>query len=914
MINDLLALVVAALVSVPGANVSMEEPVTAVPAMAHNVVVAEDRTDREFRGVWVTTVINLDFPSRPGLSNTEIMREIDYIVEHTRSLGLNSIILQVRPAGDAIYPSEIFPWSKYLTGEQGRAPADGFDPLAYWLERTQAHGLELHAWINPYRVTHSTSQILDVNLLHHTNPARLRPDLVSRHPVNTALYLDPGFPESRQLIIDGVIELLQNYPALAGIHFDDYFYPHRDFDDSASFAIYGLGQDRHQWRVNNVNSLIYGVRQAIDEINPNVRFGISPTGIWANSRSHPLGSETRGFQHYLYISADSRRWVQEGWIDYIIPQIYWHIGFDIADYAILLRWWEDLVRGTDVGLHIGHAAWREHEGQANFSGEMLRQLQMNETSDVVSGSVFFRWAHLRGHVGDTVRNWYAARPINGEPLAALPAPSLPPSPQARTPVVVMEDLKVVMPSRDTRVSLNSTGHNIWGSSIPSLPLYMNGELITNRSPEGFFGVFAPLRDGENVFEFTQPGQTPIVRRINRSAPAPGAPGAPAPQPLSREYTELYYATVAAETAWLFPNAAEAGGTNWMLERGMTDRVVASARDGAWLLLSNGGWIQAANVNRERASSPINNILGTGTFSRDGHIERVSWPIGGMVQDGRGPAARAVFEDGRLTVFFGLQSEPPLTGSQQQDSIFEQPVSGLTDTGTPYITFVPKDGYRINGYYLSLADNQLRLTVMTPRPLYHNWRAPFNGFTFVIDPGHGGTDFGALGPMGTALSEKHINLSNSLLLAQRLEALGADVVLVRDTDDVTLSTNDRVMISRAVRQESGPPDMFISMHANSVAETTDATAIRGFSIWYRNESSYHLARNILDHLHYVNPGTNRWKNPHQANFYVCRPTWSPAILLETSFMSNIEDFAWMIDPANQERLADDTVAALIAYFR
>ena len=909
MINDLMALVVAAMISVPGATVTEPEP-TAVPVFAHHEV-QEVSTTQEFRGVWVTTVINLDFPSRPGLSNAEIKREIDYIVNHSRSLGLNAIILQVRPAGDAIYPSALFPWSKYLTGQQGLAPADGFDPLAYWLERTHAAGMELHAWINPYRVTHSTSRITDVNLLHPSNPARLRPDLVVQHPVNTALYLDPGFPDAQQLIIDGVIELLRNYPTLNGIHFDDYFYPHRDFNDSASFALYGAGfANRHEWRVHNVNQMVYGVRQAINEINPNVRFGISPTGIWANQGSHPLGSQTRGFQHYLYISADSRRWVQEGWIDYIIPQIYWHIGFDIADYEILLAWWEDLVRGTDVGLHIGHAAWREHEGQANFGGEMQRQLEMNAQSDVVTGSVFFRWAHLRGPVGDTVSEWYGGRPqqIVREDLQ-----------RTRTPVLAMDQLNVAFPTGDATVNLSATGHNMWGSSIPHLPLYMNGQPVANRTPEGFFSVFAPLQDGQNTFEFTQPGQPSVVRRVNRTAPVPAPPSAPAPVPVSREYSrsEPHYATVTADVAWLFPGPTITGGANQLLERGQTDRIIASARDGAWLRLSNGYWIEASNVDRHRADTITENIMTSGSFvlGRDRsyentHMNIIVWNIDGDYF----PAARAEYEDGKLTVYFGMQSIPMETMQFQhvQDSIFSNVESGVTSEGISYMTFTTQDDIRINGFDIrpvrEINGNSLQLTIMRPRQLYPHWRTPFNGFTFVIDPGHGGTDYGALGPMGRLLAEKHIALANSKLLAQRLEELGAEVILLRTDNDTDVSLRERVVASRNAR-----PDMFISMHANSVAETTDATGIRGFTVWHRNPSSYTAARTMLNHLHYVNPGTNRWSNPNQANFYVCRPTWAPHILLETSFMSNIDDFAWMITPEYQARLADETVGALIGYY-
>ncbi|MCL1999076.1 MAG: family 10 glycosylhydrolase [Turicibacter sp.] len=888
MINDILAMIMAILVSIPGSMVAMPEPGTVPP-------VVESPAQTDFRGVWVTTVINLDFPSVPGLSNEEIRQEIRYIVEHSRSIGLNAIILQVRPAGDAFYPSQIFPWSRYLSGTEGVAPADGFDPLAYWLERTQMAGIELHAWINPYRVTHSTANITDVNLLSYNNPARLRPHLVRRHPVNSALYLDPGIPEAQQLIIDGVRELLINYPTLAGIHFDDYFYPHRNFDDAETFARYGAGfSSLHEWRVNNVNNLIQGIRRTIDEINPNVRFGISPTGIWANEGSHPLGSATRGFQHYFDISADSIRWIQEGWIDYIIPQIYWYIGFDIADYAILLRWWEDVVRGTNVGLHIGHAAYREALGHANFSGEMLRQLQMNEGSDVVSGSVFFRWTHLRGAIGDMVRNWYAVRPIS----------------TARSPSVIMDELSVNMPPQDINVNLAAAGYNLWGTSIPDLPLYLNGELITGRTPEGFFSLYAELETGMNVFEFTQSDGSLVVRTINKTAPAPvtddgTAPPPPPPPPPVWEFDEdqIFYATVTTEPAWLFPNATATGGSNQFIERGMTDRIVAS--NGNWLRMSNGGWINADSVIIILASDLRENLLGTGVFvESEPHEKVIVWHL----EDNFAPAARSEFVDGNVVVYFGMQTEAPPMPVLPQDSIVASITSGVNSENIAYAIFTPKNGIRINGHDLSVSDDGLQLTITSPRQLNFDWRTPLAGFTFVIDPGHGGNDVGAIGAMGGALAEKHIVLDNSLLLAERLRTLGAGVVVLREDNDTFLTVGERVLASRAIR-----PDMFISMHANSVAETTDATNIRGFTVWYRNEISQPAALTILNGLHYVNPTTNRFFQANQANFYVCRPSWTPSVLLEAGFMSNIHDFAWLIDPDNQEFMADETVAAIVRYF-
>ncbi|MCL2400606.1 MAG: N-acetylmuramoyl-L-alanine amidase, partial [Defluviitaleaceae bacterium] len=540
-------------------------------------------------------------------------------------------------------------------------------------------------------------------------------------------------------------------------------------------------------------------------------------------------------------------------------------------------------------------------------GEMLRQLEMNATSDVVKGSVFFRWAHLRGGVGDTLRTWYTGRSV--DPI--LPTPPEPP----RQPVVTMNELKVVMPANDVTIGLNATGHNIWGSSIPGLPLYMNGELVTNRTSEGFFSVFASLENGPNIFEFTQPGQPSVTRNISRSAPAaqpaptpvPGATPAPTIPDRVFSRNEPYYATVTAEVAWLYPRATESGGTNWLLEQGMQDRIIASARNEQWLRLSNGGWISASNVERTGAQSLTENILHEGTFSRDGHIETVSWQIS---NGSAPPAARATFEDRLLTVYFGMQTEPPQMShvAPPANSIFENMAYGTTSEGIPYISFRVRENVRLNGYDLTVENNRLQLVAMTPQTLYQNWRMPFYGFTFVVDAGHGGTDYGALGPMGRLMSEKHINLINAVNLANRLESLGAEVVMVRNNNE-----SEHTLLSRVIASRNARPDMFISTHANSVAYTTDATNIRGFTVWYRNYTSHNLARTFLNHMYAVNPDTNRWANVNQANFFVCRPTWAPSILLETSFMSNIDDFAWMINPMYQERLANETVAAIIAYY-
>ena len=356
------------------------------------------------RGLWVTTVINLDWPSRPGLSNEQMIAEADIILNRAAEVGINAIFLQVRPAGDAIYNSSIFPWSKYITGTQGQAPAGGWSPLRHWIDGAHSRGIELHAWINPYRVTHSTSDITDVSRLSANNPARINPALARAY--GRALFLDPGLPQARRLIIDGIVELITNYN-VDGIHFDDYFYPGRDFNDAATFAAYGGGWNCiHDWRREQVNILVRDTQQAIRATRPEVRFGISPFAIWQNRGTNPLGSNTRGFESYHRIYSDSRRWVLEGWVDYIVPQIYWRIGFEIADFPTVLHWWRDVVEGTNVNLYIGMAIWREARNEQNWSGETLRQLRYSTRHTNVDGHLFFRAMYIMGRVGDQIRYFY----------------------------------------------------------------------------------------------------------------------------------------------------------------------------------------------------------------------------------------------------------------------------------------------------------------------------------------------------------------------------------------------------------------------------------------------------------------------------------------------------------------------------
>ncbi|WP_425445829.1 glycoside hydrolase family 10 protein [Dethiothermospora halolimnae] len=356
---------------------------------------------KEMRGLWVSTVLNIDYPSKPTTDAEVLKKEAIKILDDVKDMGLNAVFLQVRPSGDALYPSKYFPWSKYLTGKQGVMPSDGFDPLKFWIDEAHKRGIQLHAWLNPYRITKKkyNEPEHDFASLDFFHPAIANPDWVVKHSDGN-LYFNPGVPEVRELVMDGVIEIVENYD-VDGIHFDDYFYPGKDFDDKDAFEKYGKGfENIHDWRRENVNILIGELSKRIKETSKDVSFGISPFGIWANKSTNPLGSNTKGMQSYYKQYADTRKWVKEEMIDYIVPQIYWHIGFSIADYSELLNWWVDTTKGTNVELYIGQAAYRAGNPDPNspwhgFS-EIERQLTLNSNFSQVKGSVFFTYNSFEG--------------------------------------------------------------------------------------------------------------------------------------------------------------------------------------------------------------------------------------------------------------------------------------------------------------------------------------------------------------------------------------------------------------------------------------------------------------------------------------------------------------------------------------
>lgn len=346
------------------------------------------------RGVWVSSVANIDYPSQQGLSADQLKSEADTILNNIAAMGLNTVFLQVRPSADALYQSALFPWSRYVSGTAGQAPDGDFDVLAYWVEGAHSRGLQLHAWLNPYRITRDGKEELDS--LPETSPAKQHPEWVVEYEGN--YYFNPGLPAVQQLVVDGAAEIVRNYD-VDGIHLDDYFYPGTDFNDATAYARYGDDfDDIGDWRRDNVNTLIASLDETVHAINPELSFGVSPAGIWDNKADNPKGSDTNGRSSYREIYCDSVEWIKRGTVDYICPQLYWSIGYEIADFEVLVDWWQDIVSTSNVALYIGIGAYRAAEAEPGDvwygTTELERQLDMLDNSIDIQGEVFFSYASL----------------------------------------------------------------------------------------------------------------------------------------------------------------------------------------------------------------------------------------------------------------------------------------------------------------------------------------------------------------------------------------------------------------------------------------------------------------------------------------------------------------------------------------
>ncbi len=373
---------------------------------------------REFRGVWVATVANINWPSRPGLSPRAATDELQRIVDAAADAGFNALVFQVRPEGDALYRSSLEPWSRYLTGEMGRDP--GFDPLGELITRAHARQLEVHAWFNPYRAKSSRGQPAVAPHVSVTTPSAV-------HPYGNLLWMDPGSPEVQRRTREVVLDVARRYD-VDGIHFDDYFYPYpngRPFPDEATYQAYratGGALALPDWRRQNVDVLVGSVAEGLRSEKAWVRFGISPFGIYRPG--FPAG--VTGFDPVTHLYADPMRWVEQGWVDYVAPQLYWRIDAPRQPYVPLLQWWATAARGRS---HLFAGNFLAGMETAAWSVDEMRA-QLEETRGAenlgATGNIFY-------HIGPILKNRDGIADLFRDELYARPALTPPASGSRPTP-------------------------------------------------------------------------------------------------------------------------------------------------------------------------------------------------------------------------------------------------------------------------------------------------------------------------------------------------------------------------------------------------------------------------------------------------------------------------------------------------
>lgn len=391
-------------------------PQSLVTPLPHGIKPAPGKAaqnQEELRGVWLTTVSRLDWPpvasvngdsatSRIGQQQKALTDKLDNL----KSLGINTVFFQVKPDGTAMWPSKILPWSDMLTGHVGEDP--GYDPLQFMLDEAHKRGIKVHAWFNPYRVSVNTrpATVAELNRTLTLQPPSVF--VLHRDWIRTSgerFVLDPGIPEVRDWITSIVAEVVTRYP-VDGVQFDDYFYtesPGSAMNDSQTFRTYGAGfSTKADWRRHNTQQLIEQVSRTIRQLKPGVEFGVSPAGVWRNRSFDAAGSDTRGAAAYDESYADTRRWVQQGLLDYIAPQLYWPFARDAARYDVLAKWWADVVKPTNTRLYIGVALYKvgmpsKNEPDWMINGgvpELKKQLDLNESLPQIKGTILFREGYL----------------------------------------------------------------------------------------------------------------------------------------------------------------------------------------------------------------------------------------------------------------------------------------------------------------------------------------------------------------------------------------------------------------------------------------------------------------------------------------------------------------------------------------
>lgn len=749
----------------------------------------------EFRGAWVSTVFNIDWPSDTGLSIATQKQQYLNLVNEMDSMNLNAVIFQVRSMGDAIYPSNYAPWSKYLTGNLGQNP--GYDPLQFAVEEAHKKNMEFHAWFNPFRISSDPSfnKDLYISKLPASSPLKSHPEWI----VNAGNYycLNPGVPEARQYIIDLVLEVVKNYD-IDAVHFDDYFYPGTSFPDSEQFASYGKGfSNINDWRRDNVNKLISQLYSKIKAAKSYVKFGVSPSGIWRNSSSDPNGSATSGKSHYETAYADSVKWINEGWLDYIIPQVYWYIGQPGADYAVLTQWWANQVKGKNTHLYMGQAAYKVNTSGAWLSGdEILKQVNLNRQYEAIKGNSLFSISDvLENKLGikDNLKN------ISFKSKAIIPAMPWIDSSKPSAPFI--NSVK----STGTGMQVNWTNSNPNDTSYYFVYRFNTSETITLNNPSKIVGKVQGTSEKAYTFLDTT-----------------ASPG------------ESYYYVVTS------------------VDRGNNE----------------------SNPSNKRISSGVKIY----NFTIDKPSPQKVYSLINLSANGEGNSGELLY---KFSVYDG--SSKKLIQDYSTSSSCEWVPS---KAGDYTIILEAKNSDSPNSYDV-IMESKFRIDALKK---------------IFLDPGHGGSDSGAVGYYGTY--EKNIVLPIGLKLRNMLTKNGIDIMMSRTSD--TYPT----LAARTTMANNWKSDLFVSLHTNSVEGSTTTYGLETFH--YPGEYTARDVASIIQSYLIRNTGTKD-RGVKSADFYVLRETDMTSVLVEFGFMSNPQEETKLNTDSYQTLCAQSVADALLDYY-
>ena len=934
--------------------------------------------DRQMRGLWVASVGNIDFPSKKGLTSSSLKSEIDDIIALCKDVGLNAVFFQVRPHSDALYKSSIFPWSAVLTGEQGKAPDGGFDPLEYFIEKAHQNGIELHAWINPYRIgTGGAEKVLES--LSDTNPAIVHPEYYVTCS-DGGVYYNPALPEVRELVKNGVMEIVNNYD-VDGIHFDDYFYPYSvsDYPDEGDYKKYGSEfTNIADFRRDNVNQLVKSVHDSIKASKKDVEFGISPFGIWCNRSENDAGSETRGLSSYSAIYSDSRRWVKEGWVDYICPQLYWAFENNVAPFGVLTDWWADVCDGTGVKLYIGHNLEKLGSDEKGWDdkNQIVRQLEYSNKKTVCKGNLLFRYKSIKNNhegIADLLKEYYSSLPDDSAVSLQTEVPAF--KQQSDEAVQPVSSDKLVISTPQSGYSTSSKYCSIAGAADINYPLTMDGAEVS-LTEHGYFSVYVQLEMGKNSFTFKngQSSKTIVINRENESsqlvldepsfADNTAYPNsdivrgsgevveleiyAPAGSTVTFENSDISVSlesdkaepslnAVKYTGTLTLPNnlkssalvldgfkfLGEYQGTAFELECGFTITVsdgytefvtkdesyvydspkggsmmdyypipagsviMANGFENGFYRTSGGRWIHQDNLLEPQNAKQAD----AAQIDRDKYlhftISSDSW-ISVQPERSGGPLV--------LTV-----SHSQGSGIEIGDGLDTKLIAGITAGQTRTRLVISRtDGRDISGFAIEQSDKN------TVDVWVYDSYGPLTGKHIVIDPGHGGSDCGALGPGGDiAATESELNLALSIAIMEKLESEGAAVTLLRDTDtEVPLATR-----AGLVREQY--PDLMLSVHHNSVGLASDFNKASGTLTLLSRDTSQALAKKISEYSTLTTGLSN-----HGAKYQslaVCREYRFPCVLLEAGFVCNPSEYELLLTDEFRNNIAADVTKAIGEFF-